>query len=160
MASKNGFRKFSPEPSLLSKSLLLLILLTDPISAAKSVPVVPNFTQGSLTSRTEQKTKMLETIVSVDYATGWQYTVTGTNVGPSSGSLSPGSIPVTQKVDGVNYTWQGLNLDQKPNWNIVNPGHAFQFTETYSGPGLSQITTVIRETEVESITESTSVFQQ
>jgi len=160
MASKNGLRKFSSEPSLLNKSLLLTFLLFASIPAVKAVPVVPNFTQGSLTSRTEQKTKMLETIVSMDYATGWQYTVTGTNVEPSSGSLSPGTIPVAQKLDGVNYTWQGLNLDQKPSWNIVNPGHAFQFTETYSGPGLSQITTVIRETEVESITESTSVFQQ
>ena len=47
---------------------------------AKSVPVVPNFTQGSMTSHTETTSKVTETINSIDYATGWQYSVTGTNV--------------------------------------------------------------------------------
>lgn len=114
-----------------------------------------------MTSRTEQTTNVTENIVSIDYATGWQYSVTGTNVQPSGGSLSPSAVSQsTQSNNGVNSTWTGLNISQKPNWSIVNPGAAFQFTETYSGPGLSQVTRIERTTAIESITETTSVFQQ
>jgi hypothetical protein len=113
-----------------------------------------------MTSRTEQKTKVSEVILSTDYATGWQYTVTGTNVQPTGGSLTPGTEDITHKIDGQTYKWKGLNLNQKPNWSIVTPGGGFQFSESYSGPGLSNVTQVIRDTEIESITETTSVFQQ
>ena len=37
---------------------------------------------------------------------------------------------------------------------------AFQFTETYSGPGLSQQTIIQRVTEVTSVTDTTSIFTQ
>ena len=47
---------------------------------ARSVPVVPNFTQGLDDYHTETTSKVTETINSIDYATGWQYSVTGTNV--------------------------------------------------------------------------------
>ena len=49
-------------------------------ATALAVPVVPNFTQGSMTSHTETTSKVTETINSIDYNTGWQYSVTGTNV--------------------------------------------------------------------------------
>ena len=42
-------------------------------AAALAVPVVPNFTQGSMTSHTETTSKVTETINSIDYATGWQW---------------------------------------------------------------------------------------
>ena len=142
------------------KTKCLLLLLWLGIAPAEAVPVVPSFTQGSMTSRTEQTTKISEQILSTDYATGWQYTVTGTNVAPSGGSLTPGTSSVTQNIDGTSYTWQGLNLDQKPNWSIVTPGGGFQFSESYSGPGMSNTTHILRETEIESVTETTSVFQQ
>ena len=45
-----------------------------------AVPVVPNFTQGSMTSNTTTTSTVTETINSMDYNTGWQYSVTGTNV--------------------------------------------------------------------------------
>ena len=38
-----------------------------------AVPVVPNFTQGSMTSHTETTSKVTETINSMDYNTGYQY---------------------------------------------------------------------------------------
>jgi len=47
-------------------------------AAALAVPVVPNFTQGSMTSHTETTSKVTETINSIDYATRWQYSVSGT----------------------------------------------------------------------------------
>ena len=57
---------------------------------AQAVPVVPNFTQGSMTSHTETTSKITETINSMDYNTGYQYSATGTGV-TASGSLSPGT---------------------------------------------------------------------
>ena len=47
---------------------------------ANAVPVVPNFTQGSMTSHTETTSKITETINSMDYNTGYQYSATGTGV--------------------------------------------------------------------------------
>ena len=39
-------------------------------------------------------------------------------------------------------------------------GGAFQFSETYSGPGLTQHTVIVRETDIEQLTETTSTFSQ
>ena len=58
----------------------LIILLLIGVSPVQAVPVVPNFQSGSMTSHTETTTKVTEIINSIDYQTGWQYTVTGTNV--------------------------------------------------------------------------------
>ena len=131
------------------RALLLLLLLAP---TAHAVPVVPNFSSGSMTSHTETKSKVTETIVSEDYATGWQYSVSGQNVQHSGSSMTPGTTTVD--------SWTGLNTGAKPNWTISTPGAAFQFAETYSGPGLSNITTVQRTTEIESITDTVSVFSQ
>ena len=54
---------------------------------ATAVPVVPNFTQGSMTSNTTTTSTVVETINSMDYNTGWQYSVTGTNVSADGLSL-------------------------------------------------------------------------
>ena len=66
-------------------------------ATAQAVPVVPNFTQGSMTSHTETTSKQTETINSIDYATGWQYSVSGTNVSNNGASLLP--PPVTNSVN-------------------------------------------------------------
>ena len=120
---------------------------------AQSVPVVPNFSTGSMTSHTETSSKVTETIVSESYGTGWQYSVSGTNIEPVNGaSLTPG----TTTVNG----WSALDVTKKPSWKIANPGGAFQFVETYSGPGLSNVTTIQRVTEIEQITDTISTFSQ
>ena len=126
--------------------------------AASAVPVVPNFTQGSMTSHTETTQKITETINSMDYNTGYQYSATGSGVEPVGGTLSPerGSTNVT--INGVTSSWQGIT--NTPQFVQTTPGAAFQFTETYSGPGLSNHTIIQRETEVTSITDTTSIFQQ
>ena len=80
------------------KRILTVLLLLSGAGAARAVPVVPNFTQGSMTSHTETTSTVTETINSMDYNTGWQYVVTGTNV-ESSGNLTPtgtDSINATQ----------------------------------------------------------------
>lgn len=141
----------------MKKLLAVLALLGSP---AYAVPVVPNFTQGSMTSHTETTSKVTETINSMDYATGWQYSVTGNNVQPSSGLSPAGVNEKTQSVNGVNSTWTGLNASQRPTWSVVTPGAPFTFTETYAGPGLTNQTIIQRETTIESVTDTTSIFQQ
>ena len=127
-----------------------------------AVPVVPNFTQGSMTSVTTQTVTTNETINSMDYATGWTYSVSGSGVEVEEGTTISPDVTSTQNntVDGVTSTWTGLDLSQnnKPNWKQTNPGSAFQFTEHYSGPGLQTHTIIQRETTVQSGTESTSIF--
>ena len=148
------------------KRLLVLSAVATVLASAKTaiaVPVVPNFTQGSMTSSTTTTSTVQETINSMDYNTGWQYSVTGTNVS-ADGSLTPtgsGSTNNTQiTLDGVTSTWNGLNLEERPNFTMQTPGGAFQFTETYHGPGLSNHTIIQRTTTIQSVTDTTSTFTQ
>ena len=128
------------------------------LAPAQAVPVVPNFSQGSMTSHTETTQKITETINSMDYSTGYQYSSTGSGVEPVGGTLSPttGSSNVT--INGVNSSWTGVT--ETPTFKQTVPGANFQFTETYSGPGLQNHTIIQRETEVTSVTDTTSIFQQ
>jgi len=127
---------------------LLLLFLYAP--AAKAVPVIPNFQTGSLTSHTETTSLVTESIVSEDFATGYEYTVSGTNI-QVNGNLNP--IAETT-VNG----W--TSLGQRPEWSVVNPGSAFSYAESYQGPGLSNRTTIQRTTEITSITDTVSTFSQ
>ncbi|AGH06839.1 hypothetical protein LIS021013_160 [Synechococcus phage S-RIM2] len=126
-------------------------------ATAQAVPVVPNFTQGSMTSHTETTSKVTETINSMDYNTGYSYSVTGSGI-TASGSLTPGTGSNNVTIDGVTSSWTGIN--NRPTLTQTTPGAAFQFTETYQGPGLSQQTIIQRVTEVTSVTDTTSIFQQ
>ena len=123
----------------------------------KAVPVVPNFTQGSMTSHTETTSKITETINSMDYNTGYQYSATGSGV-TASGNLSPGTGSNNVTINGVTSSWTGVT--SKPSFTQTTPGAAFQFSETYSGPGLQNHTIIQRVTEVTSVTDTTSIFQQ
>jgi|TARA_Y100000033_G_scaffold8917_1_gene8055 hypothetical protein len=126
-------------------------------TVANAVPVVPNFTQGSMSSHTETTTKVTETINSMDYSTGYQYSATGSGVS-ASGNLSPGTGTNNVTIDGVTSTWTGVT--SKPTFVQTTPGAAFQFTETYSGPGLQNQTIIQRTTEIQSVTDTTSIFSQ
>ena len=125
---------------------------------AWSVPVVPNFTQGSMTSHTETTQRITETINSMDYNTGYQYSSTGSGVEPVGGTISPTTGSTNVTINGVNSSWTGVT--ETPTFKQTTPGAAFQFSETYSGPGLSNHTIIQRETEVTSVTDTTSIFQQ
>lgn len=136
--------------------LAVVLLLATPAAA---VPVVPNFRTGTMTSRTQSTTQMTEQIRSVNYATGYTYSASGTNVQHSGSSIVPGASETqTQTIDGVTSSWTGLELQNKPNWSIVNPGGSFSFVEHYSGPGLEAVTEITRTTVVESVTDTVSVF--
>jgi len=145
------------------KRVLLALIALGIASPVSAVPVVPNFTQGSMTSNTTTTSTVTETINSMDYNTGWQYVVTGTNV-EASGNLTPtgaGSTTNTNiTLDGVTSEWTGLNLNQRPDFTMTTPGAAFQFTESYQGPGLSNHTIIQRTTTINSVTDTTSTFTQ
>lgn len=138
----------------MKRLFVILALLGSP---AYAVPVVPNFTQGSMTSHTETRQKITETINSMDYNTGYQYSVSGTGI-TANGALSPTTSTSTSTIDGVNSTWTGIGT--KVNFTQTTPGAAFQFSETYLGPGLSNQTIIQRTTEIESITDTQSIFSQ
>ena len=140
------------------KRLLPLLLFVS--SPAYSVPVVPNFSQGSMQSTTRTTSVVTESIVSHDYNTGHQYSINGSNLTVNGSTISPNSTSVTGTINGQSQTWTGLDLSTRPNVTITNGGQPFQYVETYRGPGLSNMTTINRTTNIESVTETTSVFAQ
>ena len=98
------------------------------LAPAQAVPVVPNFTQGSMSSHTETTQTITETINSMDYSTGYQYSATGSGV-TANGNLSPGTGSTNVTINGVTSQWTGAT--SKPQFTQTVPGEAFQFTETY-----------------------------
>jgi len=129
------------------------------VQTAMSVPVVPNFTQGSMTSNTETTSTVSETINSMNYNTGYEYVITGTNIEHDGATISaPNTTGNSNTLNGVTSTWTGLDLENKPNFTMTTPGQNFQFTESYSGPGLSNHTIIQRTTTIQSVTNTTSTF--
>jgi hypothetical protein len=126
---------------------------------AVAVPVVPNFTQGSMTSNTETTSTVTETINSMNYNTGYEYVITGTNIEHDGATISaPSTTGNSNTLNGVTSTWTNLDLNNKPNFSITTPGADFQFVESYSGPGLSNHTIINRTTTIQSVTNTTSTF--
>ena len=58
------------------------------VRTVNAVPVVPNFTQGSMTSNTETTSTVSETINSMNYNTGYEYVITGTNIEHDGATIS------------------------------------------------------------------------
>ena len=156
------------------KRLIPLLLLLGYGTAAKAVPVVPNFTQGSMTTHTETNSTVTETINSIDYRTGWEYSVTGVGVDNNGQPINPdvnsSSVTITPQTgstgsnDGATGTltssFDSLDMDTAGSYTISDPGGAFQFTQTYQGPGMTNQTIIQRTTVIESVTDTTSVFTQ
>ena len=129
------------------------------VRTALAVPVVPNFTQGSMTSNTETTSTVSETINSMNYNTGYEYVITGTNIEHDGATISaPSTTGSSNTLNGVTSTWTGLDLNNKPNFSITTPGTDFQFVESYQGPGLSNHTIIQRTTTIQSVTSTTSTF--
>ena len=153
----NSGRKFITTKMKLAMVVVVSALAN--VQTAMSVPVVPNFTQGSMTSNTETTSTVTETINSMNYDTGYQYVITGTNVQHDGATISaPNTTGNSNTLNGVTSTWTNLDLNNKPNFTITTAGDPFQFTESYSGPGLSNHTIIQRETTIQSVTNTTSVF--
>ena len=144
------------------KKILVLIVGAYVLASARTViavPVVPNFTQGSMTSNTETTSTVSETINSMNYNTGYEYVITGTNIEHDGATISaPSTTGNSNTLNGVTSTWTNLDLSNKPNFSITTPGADFQFVESYSGPGLSKHTIIQRTTTINSVTNTTSTF--
>ena len=144
------------------KRLLVLTAVATVLASARTavaVPVVPNFTQGSMTSNTETTSTVSETINSMNYNTGYEYVITGTNIQHDGDTISaPSTTGNSNTLNGVTSTWTNLDLNNKPNFTMTTPGADFQFVESYSGPGLSNHTIIQRTTTIQSVTNTTSTF--
>jgi len=139
---------------------------------ALAVPVVPNFQQGSMTSHTETESTVTETINSIDYRTGWEYSVTGVGVSNDGAALNPNVNTSTVTIEpsvgtngdmvtgSVTSSHDALDFSSQSAYTMTTPGAAFQFTQSYQGPGLTNQTIIQRVTTIESVTDTTSVFTQ
>ena len=155
------------------KRLITILVLLGSTGAARAVPVVPNFQQGSMTSHTETESTVTETINSIDYRTGWEYSVTGVGVDNTGEPLNPNVSTTTVQVAptvgtdetgataaAVTSSFDAFDMSATNNFTIHEPGGAFQFTQTYSGPGMTNQTVIQRVTEIKSVTDTTSTFTQ
>ena len=145
----------------LYRAMSVVTLALASAQTAMAVPVVPNFTQGTMTQTTETTSTVTETINSMDYSTGWTYSVSGTNVQHDGTSMTPDTgTAQSNTLNGVTSSWTGLDVGNKPNWTITATGDPFQFTEHYVAPGLQTHTIINRTQTIQSVTTSTSIFSQ
>ena len=141
------------------KRLLLLFFLTS--LPLKSSPITGGWTTGTMNSTTTSQSTMVESIVSKDYNSGYTYSVSGTGVEIlNNGSMIPDAVKKTGTTDGVSYSWTGLDFSTKPTFVQTENGAAFQLSESYMGPGLSNVTTINRQVTTESTTITQSIFQK
>ena len=142
----------------MKRLLLLLLFLSVPVKAA---PITGAFTTGTMNSTTTTKQTIVESIVSKDYNSGYTYSVSGTGVElQNSGSMIPSAVQTNGTTDGVSYSWTGLDFNTKPTWKQSENGSAFQLSEHYMGPGLTNVTTINREITTESTQVTQSIFQK
>ena len=157
----------------MKRLITILVLALGSTGVARAVPVVPNFQQGSMTSHTETESTVTETINSIDYRTGWEYSVTGVGVDNNGEPINPNVTTTTVQVAptvgteetgataaAVTSSFDSLNFSTGSNYTISDPGGAFQFTQTYSGPGMTNQTIIQRVTTIQSVTDTTSTFTQ
>ena len=121
---------------------------------------IGGFTTGTMSSTTVSSSSTVETILSKDYNTGFSYSVSGAGITHDGGNMSMDAVQISGTTDGVAYKWTGQDFTTKPNWSLTNPtsGNAFQFVESYSSPGLSNVTSLTREIDTQTTVTSTSIF--
>ena len=140
-------------------SLIGVILIW--IDFAEAVPVVPQFRTGSSTTSSTSEQIINETITSHQYRSGYSYSASGHNIKSETGYINP--TPTTtdeQTAGGVKFSWTSPNLEAIPRWGIVNNGAAFSLQETLITPGLDTVTTITRQINTSTTTETTTTFGQ
>ena len=142
----------------MQKYFWLCFLCSTPVYA---IPVVPNFQQGVLQQHVETSSQVVEDIKSFDINNGYQLTVGGENVKSSTGNVAPdGWTKFNTTIQGTGTTYVSPNLDNKPTFSIVNEGESFQYYETLETPGITNYTHIMRTTQIENVTDTTSTFSQ
>tara|TARA_R100001463_G_scaffold46230_2_gene94771 strand:- start:747 stop:1217 length:471 start_codon:yes stop_codon:yes gene_type:complete len=156
----------------MKRLITIVALLIGSAGTARAVPVVPNFQQGSMTSHTETESTVTETINSIDYRTGWEYSVTGVGIKNNGEALNPptstSTVTLTPGVGtgegaitgSVTSSFDALDMSAQNNFTLHEAGAAFQFTQSYQGPGMTNQTLIQRVTQIQSVTDTTSTFTQ
>tara|TARA_B100000902_G_scaffold330654_1_gene327711 strand:- start:278 stop:745 length:468 start_codon:yes stop_codon:yes gene_type:complete len=154
------------------KRILTAIALLSIGTPVMAVPVVPNFQQGSMTSHTETESTVTETINSIDYRTGWEYSVSGVGISNDGEALNPpvstSTVTVSPSVGtgegaitgSVTSSFDNLDFSSPSSFSITDPSTGFQFSQTYQGPGMTNQTIIQRVTTIQSVTDTTSTFTQ
>ena len=124
--------------------------------------MVPNFTSGTVTSNTKSTTSVVETIKTQEYANGYTYVVTGTNIRANDTGLAlpPVTGNGTTAIATPTCTPGGGNLCYGTTYSVMNAGQPFQLTETYNGPGIFRESLIQRTTTQQAETNTLSVFTQ
>ncbi len=140
-----------------TKIALLFITFAPQVRAEK---IVPNFQQGVLNNHTETKTVLKRDLTVFEFRNGYELTVGGMNIKPSTNNIAPsGFVKTAGTVSGTATTYVMPNLSTKPQYSIVNEGASFSYYETLETPGIKSMTKIIEEQTIESISDSTSTFQ-
>ena len=140
-----------------TKIALLFITFAPQVRAEK---IVPNFQQGVLNNHTETKTILKRDLTVFEFRNGYELTVGGSNVKPSTNNIAPsGFVETAGTVSGTATTYVMPDLSSKPQYSIVNEGASFSYYETLETPGIKSMTKIIEEQTIESISDSTSTFQ-
>jgi hypothetical protein len=135
----------------------LFIIFAPQVRAEK---IVPNFQQGVLNNHTETKSVINRDLTIYEFRTGYQFSVGGNNVKPSTNNIAPsGFVKTPGTVSGVATTYVLPELSTKPSYSIVDVGASFSYYETLETPGIKSMTKIIEEQTIESISDSTSTFQ-
>ena len=135
----------------------LFVIFTPQVRAEK---IVPNFQQGVLNNHTETKSILKRDLTIYEFRTGYQFSVGGNNVKPSTNNIAPsGFVKTPGTVSGVATTYVLPELSTKPSYSIVDVGASFSYYETLETPGIKSMTKIIEEQTIESISDSTSTFQ-
>ena len=137
-----------------------LVVFLFGIPSAYAGGITPSFSTGQMETSSNSKTIIVETIVTENYRTGYSYSMQGSNVQPTSGTIiSPDATYTnTQTVNGVSFKWVTPDLNTKPQWEIKTPGEAFSITENFLAPGLDATSTIQRTINTESQSTSLSIF--
>ena len=89
-----------------------------------------------------------------------QWRKTEPKVNTSTVTVNPTADGTGEVTGAVTSSFDSLDLSNQSAFTMSVPGDAFQFTQTYSGPGLTNQTIIQRTTIVESVTDTTSTFTQ
>ena len=137
-----------------------LVLFLFGIPSAYAGGITPSFSTGQMETSSNSKTIIVETIVTENYRTGYSYSMQGSNVQPTSGTIiSPDATYTnTQTVNGVSFKWVTPDVLTKPQWEIQTPGEAFSIVENFLAPGLDATSTIQRTINTESQSTSLSIF--
>ena len=104
--------------------ILSVVALAAP--EAKSVPVVPNFSQESFQAPQPPRPKSQRSSTQ-EYRTGYEYSVSGTNIKTDAAIAPMGLTTTSNTIQGITSKWTSIDAATKPTWTIVNEGEAMQF---------------------------------